>query len=299
MTDMDKAAMDTLQSKTSPPRDLESRAAAALYFGKVMHARTRPKAHRFTYRVMSLLIDLERLDDADRQSKLFAVNRRGIYSFHEADHGHRDGTSLLAFAQEKARAAHIDLSGGRVVLLCYPRLFGYAFNPLSIYYCYNASGALVLLIHEVRNTFGGIHHYVHAPGMNNATMPDLDDAPIRHSATKAFFVSPFIEMPMTYHFTISPPGHEVSLRILETDKDGPLLVAAFKGGRRALTTASLIASLLSLPLVTFKVFAAIHWEALRLYWKGVRLVPRPAPHIGKGVAHEPVASGEASLHHGR
>src|SRR3984893_17617089 len=124
--------------------------AAALYVGDVMHARLKPVGHRFSYRVMSLLIDLDRLGGADRQTSLFGVNRRALYSFHEADHGDRDGSSLRLYAQRCATEHGIDLTGGRVLLLCYPRLFGYTFNPLSVYYCYRADGRPTLLIYEVR-----------------------------------------------------------------------------------------------------------------------------------------------------
>lgn len=244
-------------------------AAAALYFGDVMHARLKPMGHRFSYRVMSLLIDLDRLDEADRQSPLFAVNRAAPYSFNEADHGERDGSSLRAYAQRCAAVRGIDLAGGRVLLLCYPRLFGYTFNPLSAYFCYRADGELALIIYEVRNTFGDIHAYVLPvrPG-------DISEAGVRQRQDKLFYVSPFIEMAMRYHFRVSPPGHSVKLRILETDREGPLLAATFSGKRRSLTTAALLLSFFSLPLVTFKIVAAIHWEALRLWLKGARLVPR-------------------------
>src|SRR5450755_5160187 len=134
--------------------------AAALYFGEVMHARLKPIGHRFSYRVMSLLIDLDRLEAADRQSPLFGVNRRAPYSFSEADHGERDGSRLRLYAQRRAAERGIDLTGGRVLLLCYPRLLGFTFNPLSVYFCYGADGRLALLIYEVRNTLGDIHSYV-------------------------------------------------------------------------------------------------------------------------------------------
>src|SRR5580698_1461714 len=120
--------------------------AASLYLGDVMHARLKPMGHRFNYRVMSLLIDLDRLDTADRQSRLFGVNRAAVYSFNEADHGDRDGSPLRAYAQRCAAERGIDLTGGRVLLLCYPRLLGYTFNPLSIYFCTRADGQLALLI---------------------------------------------------------------------------------------------------------------------------------------------------------
>jgi len=134
--------------------------AAALYFGEVMHARLKPIGHRFSYRVMSLLIDLDRLDVADRQCRLFGVNRAALFGFNEADHGDRDGSSLRLYAQHCAAAHGVDLTGGKVKLLCYPRLLGYTFNPLSAYFGYRADGELALIIYEVRNTFGDIHAYV-------------------------------------------------------------------------------------------------------------------------------------------
>jgi hypothetical protein len=245
-------------------------APAALYFGDVMHARLKPVGHRFSYRVMSLLIDLDRLDDADRLTPLFAVNRAALYSFRESDHGERNGASLRAYAQARAAEHGIDLTGGRVLLLCYPRLLGYTFNPLSAYFCFRADGELALMIYEVRNTFGDIHPYVLPvrPGEASA-------AGLRQQQDKLFYVSPFIEMAMRYHFRVSPPGDQVKLRILETDPDGPLLSATFSGRRRALTTKALLRAFVSLPLVTLKILGAIHWEALRLWLKGIKLVPRP------------------------
>jgi uncharacterized protein len=243
--------------------------AAALYFGEVMHARLKPVGHRFSYRVMSLLIDLDRLGDADRQSPLFGVNRAALYSFNEADHGERDRSSPRAYAQRCAAERDIDLTGGRVLLLCYPRLLGYTFNPLSVYFCYGADGGLALLIYEVRNTFGDIHSYP------LAVKPDeVSDAGVRQQQDKLFYVSPFIEMAMRYHFRVSPPADDVKLRILETDREGPLLAATFHGRRRALATPALLRAFFALPLVTFKIVAAIHWQALRLWLKGARLGPR-------------------------
>lgn len=247
-----------------------SPAAASLYVGNVMHARLKPMGHRFSYRVMSLLIDLDRLDEADRQSKLFGVNRAALYSFRESDHGERDGSSLRAYAQRCAATHDIDLAGGRVLLLCYPRLLGYTFNPLSAYFCYRADGELALIIYEVRNTFGDIHPYVLPvrPGEASA-------AGIRQEQDKLFYVSPFIDMAMRYRFRVSPPGDDVKLRILETDADGPLLAATFHGERRPLNGPTLMAMFAALPMVTFKIMAAIHWEALRLWIKGAKFVPRP------------------------
>jgi uncharacterized protein len=254
-------------------------APAALYVGEVMHARLKPMGHRFSYRVMSLLIDLDRLTEADRLSRLFGVNRAALYSFHESDHGARDGSPLRAYTQRCATEHGIDLSGGRVLLLCYPRLLGYTFNPLSVYFCYRASGELALLIYEVRNTFGDIHAYVLPvkPG-------EMSRAGVRQQQDKLFYVSPFIEMAMRYHFRVLPPGQRIQLRILETDRDGPLLAATFTGLRRALSTGQLWRAFFALPLVTVKIVAAIHWEALRLWLKGARLVPRKGEDHNTGLA---------------
>jgi hypothetical protein len=243
---------------------------AALYFGDVMHARLKPMGHRFSYRVMSLLIDLDRLDDAGGLSPLFAVNRAALYSFHESDHGERNGAPLRAYVQRQAAEHGIDLAGGRVLLLCYPRLFGYTFNPLSVYFCYRADGSLALLIYEVRNTFGEIHPYVLPvrPG-------ELNAAGVRQEQDKLFYVSPFVGMAMRYRFRMSLSGEQVKLRILETDREGPLLAATFIGHYRALTTRALLRAFVALPLVTLKIVAAIHWEAVRLWLKGTRLVARP------------------------
>ncbi|MEO8318261.1 MAG: DUF1365 domain-containing protein [Bradyrhizobium sp.] len=254
-------------------------AAATLYVGDVMHARLKPMGHRFSYRVMSLLIDLDRLEEADRQSLLFGVNRAALYSFSEADHGPRDGSSLRAYVQRCAAERGIDLTDGRVLLLCYPRLLGYTFNPLSVYFGYRANGELALMIYEVRNTFGDIHPYV------LPVQPDqLSDAGVRQQQEKLLYVSPFIEMAMRYHFRVLPPDRQVKLRILETDGDGPLLAATFNGYRRALNTAELLRAFCAMPLMTFKIMAAIHWEAMRLWLKGARLVPRQKATVDTGSA---------------
>jgi len=255
--------------------------AAALYLGKVMHARLRPVSHRFTYRVMSLLIDLDRLDEADRQSRLFAVNRAGLFSFHEIDHGRREEASLSDFAKRLAAERGVELAGGRILLLCYPRLLGYTFNPLSIYFCHRASGELALVIYEVRNRCGQIHHYVPEAEGDHGSRGVL-----RQSQSKEFYVSPFVAMKTRYHFRLSLPGDTAKVRILQTDDTGPLLAATFSAHRRPLTSRSLLAAFVAIPLVTFKVVAAIHWEALRLWLRGAPLMPRASaeaahPHSAK------------------
>jgi uncharacterized protein len=254
----------------SLPSPMTASPPAALYFGDVMHARLKPFGHRFTYRVMSLLIDLDRLDEASRMSRLFGVNRGALYSFHEKDHGARDGGSLRGFAEQAAAAHGIDLSGGRIALLCYPRMLGYAFNPLSVYFCSDAGGDLVLIIYEVRNTFGDIHHYVLPVDAR-----ERQSGFVRQEQDKLFYVSPFLSNAMRYHFRINPPSKTVKIRILETDREGPVLAATFSGKRQPLTGRQLLKASVVLPLVALKIIGAIHWQALRLWIKGAKIVPRP------------------------
>ncbi|KRB53117.1 hypothetical protein ASE04_07840 [Rhizobium sp. Root708] len=243
-------------------------AAATLYVGDVMHQRMKPFGHRFRYRVFSLAIDLDRLDEADRSSVLFSVNRPNLVSFRECDHS--DSRTTRAHADELL--AHAGIRATRIILVCYPRIFGYVFNPLSVYYAYDDAGQVSALIYEVRNTFGERHSYVCPVDRGQAS-----DAGIRQVCDKLFHVSPFIEMDMRYHFRMLPPGREIRWRILETDKHGPLLAATFAGQQASLTTAALAGLLLRLPFLTAKIVGGIHWEALKLWLKGARYIRRPAP----------------------
>jgi DUF1365 family protein len=252
-------------------------AAATLYPGKVMHARLKPFGHRFSYRVFTILIDIDRLDEADGQSSLFAVNRPGITSFHERDHLDAESLSATLSAQVRQQLADAGVTRAvaRAFLLCYPRILGFVFNPISVYFAYGEDRELLAAIYEVRNTFGGKHTYVCKvePGQ-------LTSAGLRQSRTKIFHVSPFIELGATYDFRLLPPGSSVALRILESEGGEPLLSATFHGDATPLSSANLGWQLLAVPFVTLKVVGAIHWQALKLWLKGARYIPegqRPPP----------------------
>jgi uncharacterized protein len=255
-----------------PPPD----AAVSLVPGKVMHARFKPKAHRFSYSVFCLLIDLDRLDEAHAASALFSVNRFNLVAFRPGDHavpGQSNAPVDLADRiREHAAAAGLNLAGGRVLLLAYPRFLGFVFNPISVYFAYDAGGDLKMLVYEVRNTFGEMHTYV-APIEPGQLGPEG----LKQERNKVFYVSPFLDMPMRYHFRIRPPVDDVAIRILETDPEGPILSATFHGRRRSLTNGAVLKLSLAMPLMTMKVVAGIHWEALKLWLKGVLLHTRPAP----------------------
>jgi DUF1365 family protein len=248
----------------SPPQ------AAALYAGQVMHQRMKPVGHRFSYDVFSLMIDLDRLDEADGLSKVFSVNRRNLLSFYEKDHTGESKVSLRFYVDALLARNGLTARPERILLVCYPRILGRVFNPLAVYYAYGGDGALSAMIYEVRNTFGERHTYVCPIGPD-----DVSDAGVRQQCDKLFHVSPFIPMAMRYQFRILPPGEEIRWRILETDKDGPLLAATFSGVQVPLKTGKILRLVARIPHLTFKIVAGIHWEALKLWIKGVRYIPRP------------------------
>ena len=264
-----------------------TRDAARLYFGHVMHARSRPRVHRFRYRVFAMLIDIDRLDAADRLSPLFSIGRFNLFSFHERDHGPRDGSPLRAHVEDLLQRAGLEPDGGRIELLCYPRVLGYVFNPLSVYYCSAADGTMRALVYQVHNTFGDAHTYV-AP----LQAAERDGRVVRQSRTKRMHVSPFVGMSAHYDFALDVPGEHLCVHIREQDDDGPFLLATFDGDRRSLSTSSLVKAFFAYPLMTLKVMAAIHFEALRLWGKGVPFHPRPKDTPAKWSADGPPVASE-------
>ncbi len=244
----------------------------SIYFGAVVHKRLQPFVHRLDYSVFSLLLDIDRLEETAARSHLLKYNRPGAVSFYDKDHGPRDGTPIRPWL-DRVLAAH-GVAGpiGAVRLFCFPRLWGYVFNPLSIYYCYNPDGRLSTVLYEVCNTFGEWHGY-----LLKADAPDTD-APIRQSVEKIFHVSPFMPVDGQYAFTLKPPGERFSLTIRYQDSGGQdRMIARHTGKRADLTRATLVKALLKHPLMTWKVTAGIHWEALKLWFKGAVYHPKPAP----------------------
>jgi DUF1365 family protein len=260
-------------SKHPFPVETSARAPTCLYVGDVMHQRMKPVGHRFRYKVYSMLIDIDRLDEADSLSPLFSVNRANLVAFHEADH--------LRGVKQPSLRAHIDgllaqaglvQPAARIELACYPRIFGRVFNPLSVYYAYDCNEQPLALVYEVRNTFGENHTYV-----CRIEDGDITPAGIRQSRSKLFYVSPFVELEARYNFRMNIPGEQLRWRILETDRSGPLLAATYNGTRRPMSTRTILTCLLQIPLLTWKIVGGIHFEALILWLKGMRYVPRPAP----------------------
>ncbi len=246
--------------------------ASALYRGGVMHRRWRPKSHRLRYRVFWLLLDLAELDDLDRRLRLFSRGRWNVLSFHDRDHGDGSGAALRPQVEAWLRRAQVDAGAGPIRLLTMPRILGYVFNPISLYYCHKTDGRLAAVVYEVTSTFGLRHAYV-------IPVSEADQAAglIRQCAAKALYVSPFLGMEMDYDFHGRAPGERLDLTITGVDAAGPLISAVMAAERRPLRDRDLAAAVVALPLLTLKVVVAIHWEALKLWLKGVRLTPQPPP----------------------
>jgi len=241
----------------------------AIYAGSVVHARTRPVKHRLRYRVLNFLLDLDELPNLSQRLWLFGHNRAALFGFRDSDHGHGPAP-LRAQIDDAVRAAGLDPTGGRVLAFCMPRVLGMVFNPLTVYFCHHADGRLQAVLYEVNNTFGQRHSYL-IPVDPNA------DGPLRQTCEKQFYVSPFMDMDLTYHFKIALPEDAVTLAVEAHDRDGPMLFAVFTGRRQPLTDARLMLAFLAHPLLALRVLGGIHWEALKLWRKGMRLRTRPAP----------------------
>jgi DUF1365 family protein len=246
--------------------------AAAIYTGQVVHGRLRPKRHKLKYRVFSLLVDVDRVPEVARRSRLFSHNRFNLFSFHDRDHGPGDGGPLGPHIRALLRQAGLSAFGARVLLLSYPRMFGYVFNPLSVYFCYDEAGRIGAIAYEVNNTFHERKTYLLAA-------PQGQDAEAIHqTCAKSFHVSPFNTARGSYSFHIAPPGDGVAVGVALRDEAGPLMRAHFSGEREAFGDRALAKLALRYPLMTLKVIGGIHLEAFRLWRKGIPLVRRqPAP----------------------
>jgi len=205
--------------------------------------------------------------------RLFSVNRFNLFSFRERDHGDGSDAPLRDQVQAKLRAAGLD-AGGAIVLTTMPRMLGYVFNPLSLYFCHREDGTLAAILYEVNNTFGQRHAYL-IPAAPAA------DGLVRQESAKSLFVSPFLGTDMRYTFVVAPPKERLAISVTARDAEGPILFAKLSADRIPLGDAVLLRAFLAYPFLTLKVIAGIHWEALRLWLKGVRLVDRPAQAAGR------------------
>lgn len=239
--------------------------ASGLYPGVVTHTRLKPRRHSMRYRVFMLLLDLDEVPAADRALKLFSLGRFNLVGFDPRRHGDGSAMPLKDQVEAQLRAAGL-ATGGPVRMLAMPRILGLGFNPLTVYFCHREDGALSAILYEVNNTFGERHSYL---------IPAEDAPVLKQACAKGFYVSPFMDMALSYTFRVRPPGETTQVLVDVDDAEGRVLATGFAAERRALTDAGLLKAWLTHPWMTVGVLAAIHWEALRIWLKGEKIRQRP------------------------
>ena len=241
-----------------------------LFHGKVMHRRLRPATNHFVYSVFFLSVPLSNV--AGLANRWFGVNRRGLFSFHFADHGARDGSNPLDWVRGLLAREGLAAADGEVWLQTFPRVLGYVFNPVSFWFCHDRSGALRAIVCEVNNTFGEAHCYL---------LAHPDGRPIRPgeqlASRKVFHVSPFFPVAGGYRFRFINADQRALARIDYHDEIGDLLHTSVSGEAVPYTPRAMLRAFLAYPWMTLGVVARIHWQALRLWAKRVPFFSKPAP----------------------
>ena len=237
-----------------------------IYNGQVIHKRFKPKVHSFKYNVFSLLLDLSELEMLEKQVNFFSFNKFNLISFYNKDHGERDGSSLVEWVHKNLKKCNVTIENIKIKILCYPRIFGFVFNPLSVFYVYNSNDDLISILYEVKNTFGEQHTYIFRV--------EKDNNLIQNNCSKKFHVSPFIEMNCHYFFRLLKPGNKISVIIDQYDNGDKILYASQDGVRTDFNSKYLIKSYLKHPIMTFKIIIAIHYEAFKLWTKGIKFVKK-------------------------
>lgn len=240
--------------------------AARLWIGNTTHVREKPFHRSFQHRIAMIELDLRRLPEADAMSRLFSIGRSNAISWRAADNGARSSViPLRAWAEEKFAEAGVRLDGGSLKLMTFPRVLGYGFAPISLWYGYGPDERLRGVIYEVHNTFGEAHSYVSAF--------ESDDVRVR--ANKEFHVSPFFDVSGQYRFTLRPGDESMTLVVENIGADGRDHTASMTLRPAALNDRAILKWLVTMPISGFGVMAAIHWQALRLWLKGARYRDKP------------------------
>ena len=230
---------------------------SCIYNGVVTHTRFKPVKHFLQYKTFSFYIDLDEIKKLDNDNPIFSYNRFNIFSFYDKDHGDRDGKALKVWVLDNLKKFNINENINKIKLLCYPRIFGYVFNPLSVFYCYE-DNSLKAIFYEVKNTFNEQHTYIFK----------VKDNKIEQKCKKKFYVSPFMDMDTYYNFKLLNPSEKLSVSIKQTDKKDVVLTAVQTGTRKEFTFKQLIINFFRYPLMSIKIISAIHFEALLLWKKG-------------------------------
>ncbi|MEN2494754.1 MAG: hypothetical protein TECD_00662 [Hyphomicrobiaceae bacterium hypho_1] len=243
--------------------------SAKIYCGEVHHKRLRPKRHKLHYTVFSILVNIDDLEDISSRSWLFGYNKPSFFSIYDKDFGYRDGMPISQYARQILSGTAMGALTHRISLLTYPRIMGYSFNPLSVYYCTGKDGQLCAIIYEVTNTFGDRHCYVLHPGIERHGV-------YIHSCEKKMYVSPFLSLKGQYNFRITFPSERLLVGVNFCDDQGPLIKTFFSANAKPFNDRILLNLAIGYPLMTLKVIAGIHFEAFRLWLKRIPLTKRPA-----------------------
>ena len=230
-----------------------------IYKGFVTHRRFKPIKHYFAYKTFSILFSLNEIDELSKKISIFSFNKFNIFSFYNKDHCSRDGSDLTEWVKVNLKKYNLNFNISNIKLLCFPRIFGYVFNPLSIFYCYEGT-KLKAILYEVKNTFNEQHTYVFPV--------DGGSKIITQQCNKKFYVSPFIEMETFYNFRLTEPGENIRILIKQTDKIEKVLVACQIGKKQSISFKQLLINFFTHPMMTLKIMISIHYEALRLWKKG-------------------------------
>ena len=231
---------------------------SCIYNGEVNHTRFKPVKHFLNYKTFSLFIDLDEIEQLDKSISIFSHNKFNIFSFYNKDHGDRDGSCLKKWVISNLKKYKIEGNISKIKILCYPRIFGYVFNPLSIFYCYE-NEKLKSIFYEVKNTFNEQHTYI---------FKIKDGEEIKQKCKKKFYVSPFMDMETFYNFKLIDPNQRLSVMIKQTDAEGTVLTATQTGYKKEFNFKQLLINFFRYPLMTFKIISSIHFEALLLWKKG-------------------------------
>lgn len=250
----------------------------AIYAGRIGHVRHVAPQRHFNYRIWMLAIDLDDIDGFAKRSRLFRHNRSGLVSLQDRDHGPRDGSKLRPWVEDALAENGLSAFAARIRFMTIPRILGYAFNPISFYFCHDAQGRLGAVLHQVKNTFGDQVGYL---------IPVTDEMTVRQTAAKAMHVSPLFDMEGGYDFTFTRPGKRFAMKI-RYGADTPRLTATMALRRGAADDRALLRQVLRMPFVTFRIFAAIHWQAVVTLLRGATFHREPKN------GHAPIVRGDAA-----
>ena len=247
---------------------MKSEFRSKLFSNTITHQRLFPFKHRLKYFLISFYIYYDELKSLDKSIGFFSYNKFNIFSFHESDHGYRDHRSLKQFVTDILSNNSIEYNTLKFSIVCFPRILGYVFNPLSVIFCFDQE-KLIAILYEVKNTSNEQHTYCFAN--KNFSVKSI----YKHSCNKKFYVSPFIEMNCYYKFSTRIPTDKISLLIEQfNDKNEKILIASQMGREVDFTSATILKSFFKNPLITFKVIFGIHHQAIRIFLKGGKYYSR-------------------------